>query len=499
MYNFYYDESEHSRIINLSTITGETYYDNFLAAIVGWDLDNETEIKQKYLAFEEKYAERKKKGELKSDTFKSNQFKYGFASFNKQNIELLDELLEIIDNSFYIYFCIASKLEFIILQLFKDYHNNFFIDMDAIKYSIVKTVLTYHPDDVIQNIYSSPEVFVESLILFFKERIELNKRNPVLKASENEALSNILMVLQDVKPPQTLNWDYHMPFVGFDYYLKSKNINDYTLTIDKEGKEGEQSKTLLAAIEVGLMNSGELNSKNHFGLRIADMLAGIVGKMMKSLYHSLRNESNNATVTKTLLDKSWFKVSEEQLCLYKKLHHILLEINNDWYKIYAGNYSDDLISLLALLDYMNHFKSADEIQKDFDMHPEYCNACMCRRLEEYFNRIHSKLPVEPVVPETEEYFRNSRGAKVYFDINKQPKLQLEYGEKKLHVLSVGRSKEGIPLVTIASEPENLCLRLPYQLDDWVIWAVGMAMQGEKRFPADVIFSKTNDGYYADIL
>lgn len=190
---------------------------------------------------------------------------------------------------------------------------------------------------------------------------------------------------------------------------------------------------------------------------------------------------------------------KKQLCLYRRLYHILLEINNDWYKIYAGNYSDDLICLLALLDYMNHFKSADEIQKDFDMHPEYCNACMCSRLEEHFNRIHNKLPIEPVVPETEEYFRNNRGAKVYFDINKQPKLQLEYGEKKLHVLSVGRSKEGIPLVTIASEPENLCLRLPYQLDDWVIWAVGMAMQGERRFPADVIFSKTNDGYYADIL
>lgn len=499
MYNFYYDESEHSRIINLSTITGETYYDNFLVAIVGWDSDKEVEIKQKYLAFEEKYAERKKKGELKSDTFKSNQFKYGFASFNKQNIELLDELLEIIDNSFYIYFCIASKLEFIILQLFKDYHNNFFVDMDAIKYSIVKTVLTYHPDGVIQNIYSSPEVFVESLILFFKERIELNKRNPVLKASENEALSNILMVLQDVKPPQTLNWDYHMPFVGFDYYLKSKNINDYTLTIDKEGKEGEQSKTLLAAIEVGLMNCGELNSKNHFGIRIADMLAGIVGKLMKSLFHSLHNDGNNAAVTKTLLDKSWFKVSEEQLCLYKKLHHILLEINNDWYKIYAGNYSDDLISLLALLDYMNHFKSADEIQKDFDMQPEYCNACMCRRLEEHFNRIHSKLPVEPVVPETEEYFRNSRGAKVYFDDNRQPELKIVEGHNKYYVLSVGNSNAGIPLVTIENKPENMCFRLPKQLSEWAMTVIGMANMGENLFPSEVVFSLINGRYYADIL
>ncbi|MDD7518114.1 DUF3800 domain-containing protein [Ruminococcus flavefaciens] len=495
MFNFYYDESEHSRIINLSTITGETYYDNFLVAIVGWDSDKEVEIKQKYLAFEEKYAERKKKGELKSDTFKSNQFKYGFASFNKPNVEMLNDLLSIIDDDFFIYLFVASKIEYVIIQLFKDYTNSIFVDMDSVRYSIVKAILTYRPTEVINSIYAEPEEFVSSLIDFFTQRIELNKSNIALKEAENNAFENILMILQDVEPPTSINWDYHMSFEGFSSLLKSKRIADYSLTIDKEGN----SKTHDAAIEVGIVNCTEVDSKEHFGLRIADMLAGIVGKMMKSLYHSLRNESNNATVTKTLLDKSWFKVSEEQLYLYKKLHHILLEINNDWYKIYAGNYSDDLISLLALLDYMNHFKSADEIQKDFDMHPEYCNACMCRRLEEHFNRIHSKMPVEPVVPETEEYFRNSRGAKVYFDINKQPKLQLEYGEKKLHVLSVGRSKEGIPLVTIASEPENLCLRLPYQLDDWVIWAVGMAMQGEKRFPADVIFSKTNDGYYADIL
>lgn len=34
-YCFYYDESEHSRVINLSTVTGETYYDGFLATILG--------------------------------------------------------------------------------------------------------------------------------------------------------------------------------------------------------------------------------------------------------------------------------------------------------------------------------------------------------------------------------------------------------------------------------------------------------------------------------
>ena len=495
MYNFYYDESEHSRIINLSTITGETYYDNFLVAIVGWDSDKEVEIKQKYLAFEEKYAERKKKGELKSDTFKSNQFKYGFASFNKPNVEMLNDLLSIIDDDFFIYLFVASKIEYVIIQLFKDYANSLFIDMDSVQYSIVKAILTYRPTEVINSIYAEPEEFVSSLIDFFSKRIELNKSNIALKEAENNAFENILMILQDVEPPTSINWDYHMSFVGFSSLLKSKRIADYSLTIDKEGN----SKTHDAAIEVGIVNCTEVDSKEHFGLRIADMLAGIVGKMMKSLYHSLRNESNNATVTKTLLDKSWFKVSEEQLCLYKKLHHIFLEINNDWYKIYAGNYSDDLISLLALLDYMNHFKSADEIQKDFDMHPEYCNACMCRRLEEHFNRIHNKLPVEPVVPETDEYFRDNKGAKIYFDFNKQPELVINEGHTKYLVLSVGFDKDGNPLATIASEPENKCFRLPEQLSEWAMTVIGMANMGENLFPSEVVFNLINGRYYADIL
>lgn len=36
-YNFYYDETEHSRKINFKTITADNYYDSFITAIVGWN------------------------------------------------------------------------------------------------------------------------------------------------------------------------------------------------------------------------------------------------------------------------------------------------------------------------------------------------------------------------------------------------------------------------------------------------------------------------------
>lgn len=498
-YCFYYDESEHSRVINFSTITCETYYDSFIAAVVGWRSDKEKEIEHRYLDFEERYAYRKRNGELKSESFRSKQFAYGFASLNKDNIEMLDDFFSIFDDDCYVFLSIASKIEYVILQLFKNYHNSLLFDMDAARYSIVKAILTYRPQEVICSLYKSPREFVSSLVDFLSDRIERNKANLKLKRRENEAFENILYVLQDVETPSTLDWDYHMPFVGLDLFLKSKGVTDFSLTIDKEGKAGVESKTLVAAKQVGLKNSSELDSKAHFGVRMADMLAGVIGKLMKSLERSLTPNGANSDVAKTLLDKRWFKLSESQLLLYKKLHHIVFEINNDWYKIYAGSYSDDLISLLGLLEFVNHFDTAKDIQKDFDMQPEYCNSCICRRLETHFQQMRNKLPIESIEPQTKEFFRNQRGAKIYFDANRQPVLRLNEGKNRFKVLSVGFTKSGCPLVTVEKKPENVCYKLPEQLGEWAMTIVGMANMGENLFPSEVIFTKINNQIYADIL
>lgn len=44
------------------------------------------------------------------------------------------------------------------------------------------------------------------------------------------------------------DWDYHMSFDGFKKYLAEKDISNYNLIIDKEGKDEEKSKTLKAAL-----------------------------------------------------------------------------------------------------------------------------------------------------------------------------------------------------------------------------------------------------------
>ena len=84
--------------------------------------------------------------------------------------------------------------------------------------------------------------------------------------------------------------------------------------------------------------------------------------MLKALCNSLRYNSSDEQIQKKLLGSEWFMLNNEQLGLYKKLYVIICKYNNAWYKSYSGIYSDDLIVLTALLDYMNHFSSPEEIR-----------------------------------------------------------------------------------------------------------------------------------------
>lgn len=500
-YKFYYDESEHSRKINYNTVTAPNYYDNFVTVIVGWAKEKEKEVIKKYEDFENKYADRKdRNGELKSTTLKQKKFEYGFASLDKGNTQFIMDFLSIFDESTKLYFSVASKIEYLILQLFIGYQNNLIIDADEVKYSITKALVVYHPQNVIKSIYDNPEGFVEELKRFFRERIECNSLNIKLKDKENKAFENILYILNDISAIPELQWDYHMPFSGFMKYLQEEQIKNYALVLDKEGEQNEVSRTMQAACEMGLSNVTEENSKDNYGLRMADMMAGIISKLLKSLCDALHYHSVEEGTQKKLLDKKWFQLNEVQLKLYKKLYKIICEWDNVWYKSYAGIYSDDLVCFIGLLGYMAHFENKEQIiNEKLEMQGEYFNGYVCRQLSDYFNRRRSKLPIDLIDKNDEEYFLNRRGAKVYFDITKQPILQIAEGSQTEMVLSVGMDKSGAPLITISNEGEPICYRLPGELSDWALMAVGMANMGENLFPSQVVFTKEKNRYFADIL
>lgn len=71
-YNFYYDESEHSRSIGFKTVTAENFYDNFITVIAGWKSQNEQKIQEQYCDFEQKYIDRHPDKELKNKRYNQN-------------------------------------------------------------------------------------------------------------------------------------------------------------------------------------------------------------------------------------------------------------------------------------------------------------------------------------------------------------------------------------------------------------------------------------------
>lgn len=149
---------------------------------------------------------------------------------------------------------------------------------------------------------------------------------------------------------------------------------------------------------------------------------------------------------------------------------------------------------------MAHFENTEQlVNEKLEMQGEYFNRYVCRQLSDYFNRRRSKLPIDLIDKNDEEYFLNRRGAKVYFDIAKQPILQIAEGSQTEMVLSVGMDKSGSPLITISNDGNPICYRLPEELSDWAYTAIGMANMGENLFPSQVVFTKEKNRYIADIL
>lgn len=76
---------------------------------------------------------------------KTKDFRLGFASLNSHTIGFYEDLISLFDKKVIIYFSVSSKIEYIISQLFINYHNSVLVNIDFMKYSIIKAINVYQP------------------------------------------------------------------------------------------------------------------------------------------------------------------------------------------------------------------------------------------------------------------------------------------------------------------------------------------------------------------
>ena len=100
----------------------------------------------------------------------------------------------------------------------------------------------------------------------------------------------------------------------------------------------------------------------------------------------------------------------------------------------------------------------------------------------------------------DDYILTQRGAILYNDESKQPRLSLPEGSTTKHVLSAGITRTGKPMATIQEENEVVCYILPDWYLDWCQTCVGISLGlGVNLFPAYVEFTRKGNAYSADIL
>lgn len=497
MYCFYYDETEHSRKINLKTLMSDNFYDNFIAVVVGWHEEKEVLIKKRYLEFESKYEYRKKDGELKSLTMRGKDFRLGFASLNKNTIGFYEDLIGFFDKDIKIYISVFSKIEYLINQILINDQSTILHDSDYMKYSIIKAINVYRPQKVIDAIYISPEIFVKELKIFLKDQIVRNNQSADLKKAENIAFEEILLFLDSANPPDKIDWMYDYAFVGLKKLYDEMGVGEYKLTIDKEG---DDKKTLNAAKNNGIQNVEESKSDEVVGIRMADMIAGLVSRLMQSLHSSLTNNYPEGVIHKTLLESGWFALNQRQIDLYRKFYDYICIQNDYWYKTYSGIYSDDLVAFVALLQYMSQYENVEMLNKtSIKEHQENYNSCACYGLNRHYELMKNKIPIDFWGDESREYIFNKQKAKVYKYPLKHPMIHLVEGDNIYNVLSVGLFRDGTPMVTVLENNKPVCYRLPIEYQNWATAVVGNANMGIALFPSDVNFSITDGEYFAEIL
>ena len=321
MYRFYYDETEHSRSITKGTVEADNFFDGFVTVTVGWKDSDEDQLKNKYIDFEKKYRSPGAR-ELKSTSINNNQLKNGFASLSKSNVALYTNLLDLCDSRVLLYYTHASKIEFIIRQILNNYSLKIPSVYKTIVYIISKAITQYRPAEVISALYGSSAELLDALRLFFQNQLLQDATNYPLKFREIGAFEEILLLLNSADPPKKLDWNYKPPFDGFMRYLKHHGINDYSLTIDRE------ANTAAAAKSVGLSPVDEGDSINFFGLRVADMVAGLIAKLMKAFTSATRYTDEKSRMEKKLLPSKWFTIDDRRLHLYHALYRMLVENEN---------------------------------------------------------------------------------------------------------------------------------------------------------------------------
>ena len=385
---FYYDEIFHTRRITKGYMDDILNCDSYIGAAIGWNASKDEIVREKYKFFEEKYKAFYGIDELKSDIYKKKFYEYGIASFKKEQLNFYKDYFSFLENGQYIYLCVLSKLETVVRQIIAPHYGYSSQEGQSLLYIITKAIWLYRPDNVVNALFDESNDFLTELKSFLRKKVR-EIRNIEHKGLELNAFRQCLQLIDDnIHSYLNLDWNYEVAFWGLKSLIEELQLNENRLSLflDNEGAADTDSKTLLAARKAGFPQTIELDSKKEIGVRMADLLCGFAGRIIRALEESYRYKNEEFMNLKLLNDK-WFQINEEQFELYKKIANVFFVLNNNYYMSFAGVYGDDISSFFILFRYFDEFDTFSNYSKtEVKKHSELFNEFTCQKLVQDYQR-----------------------------------------------------------------------------------------------------------------
>lgn len=341
---FYFDESNHDRKVRISEDAvlniwmRDRCHDKYVGCFVGWADSNLPFVERRYFEFEasvRKLFNLASNKEVKSELVKFKKYKDGLASFSRDSLAVYKGFFEFLLDTEAIWQVNAvSKIDLFLRNGvgFRNLYN--FVYGRAIFYTFAKFFEIYADADLMKAVvqYCDGKIqdyqFVRRLVQRLDAVLAYDK-GIARKRSEVLACENLKRVFKRYRPlcpEKCVDFDYDVDGVGLSACISDYTFigRDISVFVDKERRTCEAIRKQFASVV-------EVDSEICFGVRVADMLAGFISRMLVAIANVLLEQpavlpGEHASSNRRLIPVEWvdLRYKRDVFELYKLVASVLI-------------------------------------------------------------------------------------------------------------------------------------------------------------------------------
>lgn len=372
----------------------------YLGVYVGIPENKLQVINDKYLEFEKDVRNSIKRFNQLKEIKAKYVLKKGYVPFprlNNDSLMFADKFLDFMlsEPDLYIHGVFPHKAQVIIQSRLQEWlywleKKQVGIIIDNVFYSLVKYLVTddlnHHFRDVLFDESAKTKKILDVLKMELENFSEKNK-NVKNRQLQVDFYRQIIGLLKKYPAPYSM-----YQFDGFKYTFDQLSYGLELDLLTLNGIEAGTGEHYLfpdddAPVEefrkIDFLHvQGTVKSDSTPGVRMADVVAGILAKILVKINMDLQRDRDDLNEIKKL-PQEWFDFTDLSLSVIKKIQKLIFTRK---YQVMHGIYGDHLLALQSYVDFISNFETVEEIKNVEDIQDDF-HKYLTLNLSNYFGDI----------------------------------------------------------------------------------------------------------------